>query len=555
MDSPPEAAWTLKPIEAEGLPPRIEIGADGLSIGRAASNQICLEAEAYPHVSGHHARLGLDADGTPQIEDLGSRNGTYVNGKQVKSKRLRDGDVVRLGAQGPQFVVENASVDGGATVVDAVVLPRPKTELSQTTVFRVRRALGLPEDADVGELVRTSERRARRWLGLAVAAGMIVLAVSAYAVRASGRDDVARLELLNAQLQDRVVSNAKSIEKERDAWVSQRERLQAERATLLARIQELAEHEETSSTELARLRTDLSQTNFALARYDPLTLDNARQADVARVQSAVVFVETKLRYRNSKTGKLLRRRPGSAGEEGQITFDEDAPLVEEESSGSGFCISPEGQIITNAHVVHPTGYDREYDLGDGERLIPEVHYAAVFSNSAERHPARLVKFMSEGDDDLALITIEPFPGMVHLADFNTDTMPPAPGAEVYLHGFPLGKMAIQDGDRVVVSSFRGILSRTVSNWLQVDAAVHPGNSGGPLTDGRGRVIGVVCRVQRISAAALAPDMGYAIPIQRVARLLAPEPPVANATSGAGNSTPEAANPPGGNGDTPPPTGK
>lgn len=545
MDSSPPAAWTLKPVEAEGLPPHIEIGADGLSIGRAASNQICLEAEAHPHVSGHHARLGLDADGTPHIEDLGSRNGTYVNGKQVKSKRLRDGDVIRLGAQGPQFVVEHSEVGGGATVVDAVVLPRPKTELSQTTVFRVRRALGIPEDADVGELVRTSERRARRWLGLAVAAGAVVLAASAYAVRASGRDDVARLELLNAQLQERVVSNALSLEKDRDAWVSQRERLQTERAALLVRIEQLAAHEQTSSTELARLRTDLSQTNSALARYDPLTLDNARQADVARVQSAVVFVETKLRYHNSKTGKALRRRPGSGGQEGQITFDEDAPLVEEESSGSGFCISAAGQIVSNAHVVHPAGYDRDYDLGDGERLIPEAHYAVVFSNSAERHPARLIRFMSEGDDDLALMTIEPFPGMAHLADFNTDTMPPAPGAEVYLHGYPLGKLAIQDGDRVVVSSFRGILSRTVSDWLQVDAAVHPGNSGGPLTDGRGRVIGVVCRVQRISAAALAPDMGYAIPIRRVARLLAPEPGAASAPPEAGSATPETANPPAG----------
>ncbi len=521
MNRTPDAAWTLKPIEADGLPPRIEIGADGLGLGRAATNQVCLAAEAYPHVSAHHARLRIDTDGTPVVEDLGSRNGTYVNGKAVSTKRLHDGDTIRLGAQGPQFVIENTVLAGPATVVDVVSLPRPRTELSETTVFRVRRALGLPEDADVGELVRTSERRSRRWLGVAAVAGVIVVAGSAYAVHASGRDEVARLERLNAELQSRVVSNAELIEKERAAWDAQRERLQAERTALQARIQQLAEHEESASAELASLRTDLSQTNTALARFDPLTLDHARQVEVVRVQRAVVFVETKIRYRSSKTGLALRRRQIPGQEDGQVTFDEDAALVEEESSGSGFCISPEGLIVSNAHVVQPTGFDRSYDIDETERLVPEMHYAVVFSNSAERHPARLLKVLTDGDDDLSLLSIEPFPGMAHLAGFTTDTKPPAPGAEVYLHGFPLGKMAIQDGDRVVVSSFRGILSRAVSNWLQVDAAVHPGNSGGPLTDGAGRVIGVVCRVQRISAGALAPDMGYAIPIDRVARLLPP----------------------------------
>ena len=89
-----------------------------------------------------------------------------------------------------------------------------------------------------------------------------------------------------------------------------------------------------------------------------------------------------------------------------------------------------------------------------------------------------------------------------------------------MHGFPLGKSAIQDGDLVTASSFRGILSRQAGPWIQVDAAVHPGNSGGPLTDANGSVIGVVTRVQRIDDSAIAPDMGYAIPIAKVQRLLA-----------------------------------
>jgi putative serine protease PepD len=77
---------------------------------------------------------------------------------------------------------------------------------------------------------------------------------------------------------------------------------------------------------------------------------------------------------------------------------------------------------------------------------------------------------------------------------------------------------------VFASSFRGIFSRQVGPWIQVDAAVHPGNSGGPLTDASGKVIGVVTRVQRIDESSIAPDMGYAIPVDRVAALFAEKAP-------------------------------
>ena len=89
---------------------------------------------------------------------------------------------------------------------------------------------------------------------------------------------------------------------------------------------------------------------------------------------------------------------------------------------------------------------------------------------------------------------------------------PTAGSDVYLLGFPLGKRALQDGRTVIASAFRGIVSRNVAGFLQVDAAVHPGNSGGPVIDEGGRVIGVVVGMQRINDREAAEDMGFIIPI-------------------------------------------
>jgi pSer/pThr/pTyr-binding forkhead associated (FHA) protein len=67
----------------------------GATIGRAEECNVRLED---PMVSRHHA-LVVDRDGEPQIEDLGSANGLYVNGRRHRgSVPLHPGDIVQLGA-------------------------------------------------------------------------------------------------------------------------------------------------------------------------------------------------------------------------------------------------------------------------------------------------------------------------------------------------------------------------------------------------------------------------------------------------------------------------
>lgn len=97
---------------------------DQLSIGRDSSNEISVnDAE----VSRRHARLSFQG-GKYVLEDMGSTNGTYVNGQRLTGPRvLKSGEVVSLGEQ-IVFVYEAVEVDPGATMVsprNVPAQPRP----------------------------------------------------------------------------------------------------------------------------------------------------------------------------------------------------------------------------------------------------------------------------------------------------------------------------------------------------------------------------------------------------------------------------------------------
>ncbi len=141
------------------------------------------------------------------------------------------------------------------------------------------------------------------------------------------------------------------------------------------------------------------------------------------------------------------------------------------AAGSGWVYDDQGHILTNAHVVGGSDYVR-VQLYTGRTMSAEVVGVDVFT-------------------DIAVLKAEDSTGMVALPRATGEM--PQQGDRVYAFGSPFNfKFSMSEG---IVSGLgrdpnTGAAGSAFTNFIQTDAAVNPGNSGGPLIDVRGRVIGM-----------------------------------------------------------------
>ena len=179
-----------------------------------------------------------------------------------------------------------------------------------------------------------------------------------------------------------------------------------------------------------------------------------------------------------------------------VQFDFFYGPVPQQGQGSGFILNKDGLILTNNHVIEG-GQQIEVTLSD-------------------KHKYKAERVGVDKGHDLALIKIHA-PNLVP-AVLSTSTGL-AVGQRVYAIGNPFGLNGTMT--RGIISSIRSIRgpnNNPIEDAIQTDAAVNPGNSGGPLLNSRGEVIGITTLIAS-NGAEQSSGIGFAIPVNTAKAVL------------------------------------
>ncbi len=215
---------------------------------------------------------------------------------------------------------------------------------------------------------------------------------------------------------------------------------------------------------------------------------------------AVVNISTRQRveiqqqanpFAGSPLGQLFRRRVPQGNGEPQTR--------EGRSLGSGFIISADGYVVTNNHVVTP----------EGRATVEEI---TVTMPDGTEYDAELIG--ADAQSDLAVLKIEPN-GTLPFVKFG-DSSQARVGDWVVAIGNPFGLGGTVTSG-IVSSVLRNTGGGAYDRYIQTDASINRGNSGGPLFDMQGNVIGINNAIFSPTGASV--GIGFAIPAEVAAPIV------------------------------------
>ena len=245
----------------------------------------------------------------------------------------------------------------------------------------------------------------------------------------------------------------------------------------------------------AAVSTQTSSPTATVTQASPVTPATRAIADTTALTPGAVYDQSKGAVATI-TAKVTRAAGGAAG--GQQPTQGTA-------TGTGFVVSPDGYLVTNDHVVEGAS-SVEVAVGD-----------------AARQPAKVIGV--DASTDLALLKIDAGDKQLPTLTLG-DSDAVKVGDASFAIGTPYGlSSTLTTG--VISALDRSITSPNgyaIANVLQTDAALNPGNSGGPLLDASGTVIGVNSQIETASKSAdgstgANSGVGFAVPAATVKRVV------------------------------------
>jgi len=433
-------------------------------IGRAAACTIPLRTVADTIVSKRHTLVAIAEDGSATVSDLGSKNGTFVNGGQIGGTvPLALGDRLMLGWQGPLLEVRAL---GPAVMAEGQGAAfQPEKQPGKTFGGMVQEARGAAGGAGgtgahlfVQSLARQMTHESTPTFRIAVVGGMLVLAAGAVigyrAVSRRAAESETRLATTEQALATQLRSENAARRQAEEEIARLRRELGAARASSVSRavLDSLA-----TRLRAAEARVAAATTGAPAADFSRVAVDN---------QAAVGLVV--------------------------VRFGADSVM------GTGFVITPSGYMLTSRHVVQPPDHA-------GSRAID-----VVMADTRTPLGADVVSVSSAADQDVAVLRIRNYRGpAVRRIDWQGTGV--SQGAPAALIGFPRGSEIAFDSTGIArTAMFAGIIAKATAQSIQFGGGSVRGSSGSPMFNADGQVIGI-----HFGGLADGPVLGFAVPMSRV----------------------------------------
>ena len=414
-----------------------------IGLGRHPLSDLRFDADRDLDVSSRHAVIVRQGEGFT-VRDLGSKNGTFVNGQRISSEvTLEDGDVIAFGQKGPAVEFRVIAADGSSDEVSPAARASASADRPSGADPGRRPSAAVRIVAEVARLRRTTK----------ALIGLLLLSLGGFGW---SQWRAARYTRELAGLQTR----ADSLSREAQRLLT---RFQSE-------LQSVRDALRQSQAEVARLRGELAAAGSGDDAHSvtrlraELDTAEARQRGIA----GAAAVDYRAISRNNQDAVALL-----------VVKYSDAQIF----SGTAFAVDSQGTLVTNKHVL----------VGEAGDRRPSA-IAVKFSGSKQWFQGRLLGVADTADVGVLQVAVRG--GTPRVLGFARDANGLQRGDPVAIIGYPLGEdlpMEHQGQSAVVADPTLtvGTVSKVLSDVIQVDGYGAPGSSGSPVFDRDGHVVAVL----------------------------------------------------------------